>query len=36
MKNLNIGLLGYGTVGKGVASLLQDQENMTLHAMTRE
>lgn len=35
MKKLNIGLLGYGTVGKSVASLLQKQENMTLHAIFR-
>jgi len=35
MKNVNIGLLGYGTVGKALASLLQDQENMTLHAIFR-
>ncbi len=33
MKKLNIGLLGYGTVGKAVATLLQEQDNMTLHAI---
>jgi len=35
MKKLNIGLLGYGTVGKAVATLLLEQENMTLHGIFR-
>jgi homoserine dehydrogenase len=35
MKKLNIGLLGYGTVGKSVASLLQEQEDMNLLAIFR-
>ena len=35
MKKLNLGLLGYGTVGKGVEILLNTQENMTLHAIFR-
>jgi homoserine dehydrogenase len=35
MKKLNLGLLGYGTVGKGVEILLNEQENMTLHAIFR-
>jgi len=35
MIKLNLGLLGYGTVGKGVEILLNEQENMTLHAIFR-
>jgi homoserine dehydrogenase len=35
MKKLNIGLLGYGTVGKGVHHVLNNTENMTLHAVFR-
>ncbi len=35
MKKLNIGLLGYGTVGKGVHSIVNNTENMTLHAIFR-
>lgn len=35
MKKLNIGMLGYGTVSKGVETLLNQQENMTLHAIFR-
>lgn len=35
MKKLNIGLLGYGTVGKGVQSVLNNTPNMTLHGIYR-
>jgi len=35
MKKLNIGLLGYGTVGKGVEFLLKNERNMSLHAIFR-
>ena len=35
MKKVNIGLLGYGTVGKGVETLLKNEKNMTLHAIFR-
>lgn len=35
MKKLNIGLLGYGTVGKGVEILLKNEPNMNLHVIFR-